>query len=177
MGPAQATSTCLRKAFTPSGRASRSEFWWFACVCAGVVLLAAILEEFLIEWLLARERAEGLAYGREWRTSANWLSSVHPLIWASLAAVAFPLHAAGSRRLHDIGAPRVLVLLPAGVLAVGYLRTLLDGPRNSELAGLGWAITIFALFCLVSAGLAVLLMLRAQPGANRYGRNPHEVSR
>ena len=30
MGPAQAISTCLRKYATFSGRASRSEYWWFA---------------------------------------------------------------------------------------------------------------------------------------------------
>jgi|SRR5579871_2152233 len=50
MGPSAAVKSCFRKYATFSGRASRSEFWWFllfAEICAGVqMILLTALGEF-----------------------------------------------------------------------------------------------------------------------------------
>jgi uncharacterized membrane protein YhaH (DUF805 family) len=43
MGPAQAIRTGLAKSFQFSGRASRSEFWWFALIMAPVIGFGSIV--------------------------------------------------------------------------------------------------------------------------------------
>ena len=40
MGPLDAIKTCLAKSFQFKGRASRAEFWWFACALFIITILA-----------------------------------------------------------------------------------------------------------------------------------------
>ncbi len=45
----QAVSTCLRKYADFSGRASRSEFWWFTLFEFGALILSALIHEIAYE--------------------------------------------------------------------------------------------------------------------------------
>ena len=40
---------CFNKYAVFSGRASRSEFWWFALFCLIVVIVAAIFDSFYVD--------------------------------------------------------------------------------------------------------------------------------
>ncbi len=80
MGPAEAIRTCLRKYVTISGRASRSEFWWFYLA---VSVIGAVLSAI-----------DGLVFGFGW----NSVSILEPL----LALLTFlPVICVAGRRLHD----------------------------------------------------------------------------
>ena len=66
MGMQQAVATCFSKYIAFQGRASRSEFWWFALFCAVVMVVvlgagAAILEDSAIPAVVACLFALGIA--------------------------------------------------------------------------------------------------------------------
>ena len=79
MGFITAVQTCLRKYADFSGRASRSEYFWFLLFYYIVALPAALL--------LSEEQA----------TALTLLSAV------AVLAFSLPMYAVGARRLHDTG--------------------------------------------------------------------------
>ena len=78
----ESISTCMGKYFTFSGRASRSEYWWF------------YLFTMIVSW--GAQIVSSTIY-----TIGDPMVNLLPTI-ISLAFL-FPVLAAGSRRLHDIG--------------------------------------------------------------------------
>ncbi|MEO1776878.1 MAG: DUF805 domain-containing protein [Pseudomonadota bacterium] len=99
MGPAEAVGTCLAKFARFSGRASRSEFWWFALFVAVGYLGLAVLDSTLgfdtMGQLPDRMRAqEGFEPLFEYRAPS-------PLAGLFLLAMALPLIAVAARRLND----------------------------------------------------------------------------
>lgn len=78
----EAISTCMGKYGTFSGRASRSEFWWF------------MLFTILMDW--GSTIVSRATFGFE-----DPMVDIFPLIVSLVFFV--PAIAAGSRRLHDIG--------------------------------------------------------------------------
>jgi len=85
MNIVQATTTCLKKYFIFSGRAKRSEFWWFYLFTVIVtVVYTMFVEPLLVAWMI------------------NTFTFV---VLTQLTTLLFliPTLAAGSRRLHDIG--------------------------------------------------------------------------
>ena len=80
-----AIATCFSKYATFSGRASRSEFWWFVLFMSLVFLLATVVGESLVQ--------------------SDGGSEQTPKILKSVAYLALwlPSLAVGCRRLHDIG--------------------------------------------------------------------------
>lgn len=105
----QAVGACLRKYSDFSGRARRSEFWWFALVQALIsiplqtwmfIALAPAFEDFDTsmqrnEWVNLRRVFE----------SVDWERASGPLLVGGVIALllVIPLLAVGSRRLHDMG--------------------------------------------------------------------------
>ena len=89
----QAISTCLGKYATFSGRASRSEFWWFYLFTLLVSVGCQIISPFLGE-----------------------LGAIISLVVG--LGIIIPIYSAGSRRLHDIGKSgwwQLLVLTGVGL--------------------------------------------------------------
>ncbi|MBO9356988.1 DUF805 domain-containing protein [Bordetella petrii] len=89
-----AIAICMSKYATFSGRASRSEFWWFylftVSMCWGATLVGAAMGD-----------------------SQGWLGNIVALVFL------IPSLAAGSRRLHDVGRSgwwQLLVLTVIGVI-------------------------------------------------------------
>lgn len=94
MSFAQAASICLNKYVTFSGRARRSEYWWFVLLCVSVNLIATIVD-----------KAAGTS------------------IFAIVAGLGLflPSLAVAIRRLHDTnrsGWWYMLVFVPFGAVAV-----------------------------------------------------------
>lgn len=94
----QAITSCLGKYATFSGRATRSEFWWFYLFVVLLVWLATIVSTltFLDD-----------------PDAAQLLPNIVNLVFA------IPIFAAGSRRLHDIGKSgwwQLLLLTIIGVI-------------------------------------------------------------
>lgn len=85
----QAVSTCFSKYGTFSGRASRSEFWWFYLLYVIAALLATFIDQVVIN-------------------SGSFVS-----IASLLVTVVFivPFLAVGARRLHDTSKSGWLLLL------------------------------------------------------------------
>lgn len=134
MGPAQAIKTCLRKSFQFSGRASRSEFRWFAPI--GLVLPVVVASQ--ISW--STFEVFGI-----WRVGL-------------LIAAALTLLAPGSRRLEDAGEAGHQIdfpFMPPILLWVGYSAVYWFNVTFPIFA-LGIVIGLLALLILVPAYLFAL---------------------
>ncbi len=159
MGPIQATKTGSAKFFQWSGRASRSEFWWYFLA----LLLGALPPVAIDIWLV----------------TAGLHIVDFPLVLLIYTAVSLlSASAAGARRLHDAGFVGWLVLLPEGAILAGIvgLTLSLGLPPYPDLTGLGWATATFLALTGSLIFLAALWARRSQPGPNKYGPNPHEVT-
>ena len=89
-----AFTTCMGKYFTFSGRAKRSEFWWFylsfALLSAGYVIIAhGVFAERMLAALLGDETTLAIIFGM--------------LAYLPFFVFYIPMLTVGSRRLHDIG--------------------------------------------------------------------------
>ena len=97
MGFQEAVRTCLQKYATFSGRAPRSEYWWFVLFCILVGIAAAIISMLLF------------GYSPTDPDSVDWVGLLCSL------ALLLPSLAVGVRRLHDIdrsGWWMLLILIP-----------------------------------------------------------------
>ncbi|MBV0910904.1 DUF805 domain-containing protein [Anianabacter salinae] len=103
-----AVSTVFSKYATFEGRASRSEYWWFALFG----LVASLGLSFVDSWVLG-------------------MQSVQPLSSLFSLAILLPSLAVGARRLHDIGRSGwwLLILL---VPLIGFLVLLYFFVQRSE---------------------------------------------
>ena len=187
MTSAQAIKTCLYKYASISGRASRSEFWWFWL--AHVLLPLAMVFLALFAASVSGVLASVLFYGGV----------------ALYLATFLPTHSALVRRFHDTGRTGkysiLFVLSVAAVMAALYIlvvflaNTLTGGALEDPGAMLYIlpgivaidAIMLGVLFVFVLGPLllvaliififlAVMLSDPSQPNSNKFGPNPHEVT-
>ena len=117
MGPVTAISTVFSKIFTYSGRASRSEFWWYylACVIIGAVCIA--IDSMTIITLVHIHGEDALFQINpfELTTVWSWIITMPPYLSVSI------------RRLHDAGFSGFWMLLhfiPLGSVVVVILQIL-----------------------------------------------------
>lgn len=171
MRPAHAIKIGFTKSFQFSGRASRSEFWWFV----PVALVPPVLASHKMSWY-------NLEFWGIWRVGI-------------LILLSLPLLAAMSRRLQDIGEPGHQAIFPFMPFILFWLAyqaiywfsaaTVFTGHAT----GLGVAIGILALiafgFVYVGAVIAALfttasiigmMLVASDPRSNRYGPPPSEVT-
>ncbi|MFN3143837.1 MAG: DUF805 domain-containing protein [Paracoccaceae bacterium] len=175
MGFRDAVRTCLRKYATFSGRASRSEYWWFAL--------------FLVLGSLVIGAVDSLLFGTSMVEVAPGqfeLRSNGPLAAIFSLAMLLPALAAGWRRMHDSGRAGIYLLYPlivmVGMLSfIGFLggtEALMTGDFGAIFAGVGGLIALLGAVVLLISPLLVLWWLTrpSQPGANAYGPNPQQVT-
>ena len=167
MGPSAAIRNGLSKSLSFRGRATRSEFWWFAPL--GLIPPIALGASY--SWWPVDPR--GI-----WRLGLLFLVSV-------------PLLAAGSRRLQDVGEEGHQIAYPFMPLLMFWIIgvSLFLALHIPVLAS--WALVLLFLLGLVllpvylfalwasvmlAASIVGLLLLPSEPGSNRYDPNPSEAT-
>ncbi|WP_298970372.1 DUF805 domain-containing protein [uncultured Roseobacter sp.] len=150
----ESVKTCFRKYFTFSGRASRSEFWWFA-------LFLSIISTGIQSYVSSDSQNLSFKFGLHFNIGTH----AHLLENLFTAATFVPFIAALTRRLHDTGTSgwRALIYLAILATAVGSLWVL------------PWQISFIFIVFLMAFGVYSLCK-KSRSGSNQYGPNPHEVT-
>jgi uncharacterized membrane protein YhaH (DUF805 family) len=167
MGFTQAVKTCLGKYAVFSGRATRSEYWWFvlAVILAGVVL--AIIDSVIF------------GVNPETGESSGILNPLFQL------AMLLPMLAAGWRRLHDTGRPGWYLLLPmalnvvtmimlfTGIAVFSVLERGVDDPDvlrgPAEFLGVTGVLVVFVLQLVLTILMIWWLTRPSEEGTNKFG--------
>ena len=160
----QSIKTCLSKYLVFSGRASRSEYWWFVLF----IVLASVAISILDLTLLGTDQENG--------QGPNSPNSIFHLV------IFLPLLAAGWRRLHDTGRPGWYLLAPVA-FSVATMIILLTGVavfsasgEDSEairsaaaFIGVTGMIIMYAIQLALSVLMIWWLTRPSQEGTNSYG--------
>ncbi len=156
----EAVKTCLRKYFTFSGRARRSEYWWFYLFTIIVAIVAAVIDGAIVGWGNSDEGPVGA------------LTSLALLI---------PSLSAGWRRLHDTG--RSGWWIGGGILAIVAFAAILivasavtgfdDGGSFFGNGIIGVLVIVFLIGILIYAiAMLVFMCQDSHPSDNKYGASP-----
>jgi uncharacterized membrane protein YhaH (DUF805 family) len=171
MGFGQAIKTCFRKYFVISGRAPRSEYWWFSLF---LLLVGGTLS--LIALIAGASAITSALTGGESSTDAAGLA-VGAAVVGLMALIFFLAIIAPSitvlvRRFHDVGLSGWWVggYWIANV-AVGSTSGVSLGIDSSD-GILGAASALGLILNLASIGIFVVTLLPSQSGTNKYGPNP-----
>jgi len=145
MGFGQSIATCFRKYLTISGRASRSEFWWFYLF----TILAALVCGFV----------DSIAFNTTFEDTGPieiifWLATIVPTITATV------------RRLHVTNRPGYYIFAPILIGIFGLAFTYLAA-GSTFFSLLAIAIIIFGVLLQL-----YWLVQKSDPHDNRYGPNP-----
>lgn len=162
--------TCLSKYVRFSGRASRSEYWWF------------ILFVFVASTVFGMVDNVLFGVGPTAGGSNGPLQSLFGL------AMFLPMLAAGWRRMHDTGRPGWFLLLPmlvtmgsffflmAGMVGFAAMQTL--GADPVALVGPAAFLGMTGMFTVIIVQLVLLVLLLwwltgpSEDGSNAYGPPP-----
>ncbi|MDV4145066.1 DUF805 domain-containing protein [Shimia sp. FJ5] len=165
MAPTKSIANGFRKALSFSGRDSRAEYWWFSGFTTLTLFGTAIL-------------VDSLPPGTQTVAYKLWL----------LGLVVFTVLYLSStfRRLHDTGRSGFQAFEPLLVFAIYgavFVITAMGFLNSEDSDAAGWLIGILALNALLSlaflitmARLVFRLTRPSEPGPNKYGPNPNEVS-
>lgn len=171
----RATVTETRRTFDLKGRTARAPYLVFLfCACVLFILCLTICVKVIPD--------QHVATGMLVCTAVFYL----------------PVTAAGVRRLHDVGQSGLLMLDPLKPLAAMVAVMFLFAALMSSSADIGTMTFIFvtlfvsptvwlALFCVVALFVTAftlmyfsntmgLLLLPSEPGPNKHGPNPNEVT-
>jgi uncharacterized membrane protein YhaH (DUF805 family) len=176
MRPAQAIKTCLSKSFQVSGRASRSEYWWFLPFGLALPVVGLLLLRTL------------------------WPDSAFTIHLAMASVLLLPQVAVTARRLTDTGEPASDIHTPLGAYVVflgalclarfsfagfdrmieqagspgGFMIGLVLAPIMLAMLGLVAGVFLFGLFS--GASLFGQMAVASQPNVSNPGPNPLEVT-
>ncbi|MEM9395048.1 MAG: DUF805 domain-containing protein [Pseudomonadota bacterium] len=173
-----AVKSCFAKFVTFSGRASRSEYWWFFLFLVVLNIAAGAVDWAFFSTVTEIETDTG---------TATVAVSNQPVQTLAAALVFLPHLAVAWRRMHDGGRSGLFALFPLLMLisavavlvfGIGFADMFASGGRMDILfTRLTLLITIPALIvALVSPLLLFWWLTRpSQPGDNKHGPNPLEV--
>ena len=174
-----AIRTCFAKYVTFSGRASRSEYWWFFLFVLLMNTAAGIVDMALFGTVAVQQTADSTA------VAASWQQPVQAIVSLVLF---LPQLSAAWRRMHDTGRSGLYALFPillmicAGLVLVFGIGLASHFQHGGSLDLLFTRATLIVLIpTLVVLFLSPLLVIwwltrPSQPGTNEYGPNPHEVT-
>lgn len=152
MGFVEAVKTCFRKYFDFSGRASRSEFWWFTLFNSVVNLLCVVAEGLLFGLM-------GEVYGP--------ISGIYTL------ATLIPNITVNTRRLQDLNHSGWWQLLPIVSLLLLMAISVMEF-RGEQM--MGRAAIVTGVLLLVNVVLAwqflVWWLTKGTSADNRFGSDP-----
>lgn len=150
MSPIQSITTCLRKSFQFSGRASRSEVWPFSIftIVVGVALL----------WVAAHVGLR-ITTGR---------------ILILILILMVPYFSALVRRMHDLDFRAWSATVPfAFPFVVGLLVLMITFKSDDGFLAVGWMVLATYATPIL---FAIAMGVPGTPGSNYYGPNPLEVT-
>lgn len=162
MGPVQAVTSGLLKFPIFTGRATRSEFWWFAPIWTGCTAMFMKLAVYL-----------------------DLIANTIPQKALFVLVISLPIWSAASRRLQDVGEQGTQVLWP--LLWLAAMPLLLVLPFSPLLAFFPFGMAIFFPIAMIIMAVCTLiafvmigpiigqLILPSSSGPNPYGPNPNEV--
>lgn len=155
MGPVQAIKTCFAKSFQFSGRATRSEFWWFTLFEVAVIMVSL--------WIL-----DSWLYG----VDLNDEYAIAPATeFVSLVFLA-PTISVTMRRLQDCGWPSwPAPIAIAGVYVTSYIALIMREETWS------WLSQVVTALLVLNVAILIAAVLPGKPGLNAHGPNPSEVPR
>ena len=171
MGFTDAIKTCFSKYVTFSGRARRSEYWYFVLF----IVLSSIVFSLI----------DSAIFGVPEPTAT---SQNGPLTSLFNLAILLPLAAAAWRRMHDTGRPGWFVLIPM-LISVSTFVMLMFGVMSfgaMDAAGMGGGALRGIAGLLGATGIMVMMVLQlivavlmlwwltrpSDPGDNEYGPAP-----
>ena len=116
----EAFRTCMRKYADFTGRARRSEYWWYVLVVNLISLPFTILWTVGIIAFVVSLAAATTPSGEIDATDLPWAMLIVPFVLIVVVNLAFllPSYAAQVRRLHDMGQTGLWVLLNLAGLGV-----------------------------------------------------------
>jgi len=156
MGLLASISTCYRKIFTYSGRASRSEFWWF--------FLALFVISSVIQTFVSSQPGQlNIKFSLNFNigTETSWLENLFTIVFLP------PFIAVLVRRLHDVSRSGYQALIGLAVLAALLGGTIYLSIYKVQIAP--FIIGISTAFWFIY--LIVVLATKSHP-KNRYGPPP-----
>lgn len=124
MGPLAALNSALVNSFKFSGRATRSEFWWFFLVVFLIGLVTVTLDAMTVYNVVLTEGEEAILSMSPFDFYSVWVSLLTTIPYLSLSI----------RRLHDAGFSGfwwLLSFVPFGALALLILYCLPSENRHS----------------------------------------------
>jgi len=193
----QSLKTCMRKYVTFSGRASRSEFWFFILAIFLLSAVASILDSiifgpqvnmvFKLQQNSSGEMSQSIIQNTHY--GSGWISNI-------LGILTFlPSISVGWRRMHDIGRPGwyplALVGIVTALLAVTLLAFQVEVPVSEAARASMPLLPETMMLPRPPAPLIITTILGAfgsffliiwwltrpsQTHSNKFGPNPHEVT-
>ena len=152
MGIKEAVETCFRKYVTFSGRASRSEYWYFCLFNFLVSIVLGFIDGFILG-------ANGLGD----KEPSSLLSNLYGLV------TFLPVISVGVRRLHDINRSGwwylVFSISLFFSLLFGFIQLLSKG--NFAYGALGFAVSF-----IIAVSMIVAFCKKGTAGDNRFGPDP-----
>lgn len=159
--------TCFKKYFSTQGRASRSEFWYFAIATGAVHVFQNFFLNYYIEY----------QYGFSWFTVLNVAIAV---------ALGIPACTAAARRMHDLDMLQGLGWL-GGISTIclfhfSFVATLQEVILENLIYEIRIASaridTVFWLLCFIfSVAFFVFGIFKGTTGPNKYGPDPLAVEK
>lgn len=127
MGPMTAIGTTVTKTFTFSGRAGRSEYWWYFLLYTVVLLICGFLDTRMVISVVQQQGEQGISsLGLfDFKSTIAWIVMIPPTISLTV------------RRLRDAGFSGFWILLyfvPLGALAL-LIMHLLPSTGNASAHG------------------------------------------
>lgn len=184
----------IRKAFLFRGRASRSEFWMFVLFLLVTMIVLTVVNSLIfgpeqtVTFIVSIDGSG--QQSQELRHMTSYTSGLLGNVFGLIILI--PWLAVAWRRMHDIGRPGWMCLLPIAGLAVTFAVTFFSSesipvdpsripegvdlpntvrvPGNAAVFIIGWLIGFGSIILTV-----VLLALGSNSGDNRYGTSPTRV--
>lgn len=154
----QAIKTCLSKYVTFSGRAARSEYWWFFLFVSTV--FAALM---IVGGVLASVQPLG-------HTPTPLALVGVCLPWAAILVMISPSLAAGARRLHDADLSGWWQVLPLGIaIMVGAVGPVFLADSRTGQVDAHTTMLLSVIVWIAQIAIIVLLARPSDPELNRFG--------
>jgi uncharacterized membrane protein YhaH (DUF805 family) len=190
MGMIDATKSCFRKYIRFSGRATRSEFWYFVLFYFLCYVILLIINSALFGPTISTDRSfvingdgtRSIVEHTNYQYNAGWFGTIFSL------STILPMFSAGWRRLHDIGRRGWWLLMPPVTLlsivavmissALGWSEIVEAIRTTGQIRLVNASGSGLALFVILASFIALIFMLSrpSQPDPNKYGPNPNEVT-